>query len=214
MKIIYEENGKVCVIHPSPAWMGTMYETMYALALKDVPYGVPFQIVDDAFIPVNRNFRDAWKITITQPDGVGANFGVEGKYQVSDFRMADGLSIYFVADQDQNEFAFSIDVNNQSIHPLNNTVVPEDLDIIFKPIPESKSPVTVDMVEARDIHRDRIRQARVEKFKENDIALQDALANNDIAALEMAKQKRDALRNMPQDERIDKAQTPEELLKI
>jgi hypothetical protein len=41
------------------------------VARKDVPAGVPYKIVDEADIPTDRTFRDAWEANITEPDGYG-----------------------------------------------------------------------------------------------------------------------------------------------
>jgi len=61
----------------------------------------------------------------------------------------------------------------------------------------------VDMAKAREIHKDRIRVARAEKFKELDAefnkALEAGLSTTDIAA------KRQALRDAPADSGIDSA---------
>jgi hypothetical protein len=53
-RIIYQnESGGVAVIVPTGS---------VELALKDVPEGVPYEIVDVADIPSDRYFRDAWVI--------------------------------------------------------------------------------------------------------------------------------------------------------
>jgi len=53
-RIIYQsESGGVAVILPTGS---------VELALKDVPEGVPYSIVDAADIPSDRYFRDAWVI--------------------------------------------------------------------------------------------------------------------------------------------------------
>ena len=41
------------------------------VARKDVPAGVPYQIIDTADVPSDRTFRAAWEADITNPDGVG-----------------------------------------------------------------------------------------------------------------------------------------------
>ena len=52
MKIIYQsESGGVAVIIPTES---------VELALKDVPAGTPYEIVDVADIPSDRFFRNAW----------------------------------------------------------------------------------------------------------------------------------------------------------
>lgn len=58
--IIYPNNdGGVAVIVPSPNWNGTIEE----LALKDVPAGRPYKIIDASEIPSDRTFRSAWEYT-------------------------------------------------------------------------------------------------------------------------------------------------------
>jgi hypothetical protein len=52
--IIYKTNdGGVAIIVPAVS---------VELALKDVPEGVSYKIVDVADIPADRTFRDAWRI--------------------------------------------------------------------------------------------------------------------------------------------------------
>ena len=71
MKIIYKnENGGVSIITPTPEALKHM--TIDEIALKDVPTGLPFAIVEDSEIPTDRTFRDAWVIDeATLTDGVG-----------------------------------------------------------------------------------------------------------------------------------------------
>ena len=72
MKIIYKNtNGGVSVIHPTDEALSFM--TIDEIALKDVPTGLPYKIVDDSEIPTDRTFRDAWVVDeATLTDGVGA----------------------------------------------------------------------------------------------------------------------------------------------
>jgi hypothetical protein len=63
--IIYNNNdGGVSIIHP------TNELPIEEVARKDVPAGVPYQIVDASDIPTDREFRNAWEANII-PDGVG-----------------------------------------------------------------------------------------------------------------------------------------------
>lgn len=57
-RIIYKntEDG-VSILIPSPNWKGTIEE----LAIKDVPAGLPYKIVDVSEIPSDRTFRNAWE---------------------------------------------------------------------------------------------------------------------------------------------------------
>lgn len=59
MRIIYPTNdGGVAVIIPADCGL-----TIDEIAAKDVPEGKPFKIVDDADIPTDRTFRNAWEYT-------------------------------------------------------------------------------------------------------------------------------------------------------
>jgi len=59
MRIIYPtDDGGVAVITPADCGL-----TIDEIAAKDVPEGKPFKIVDDADIPTDRTFRNAWEYT-------------------------------------------------------------------------------------------------------------------------------------------------------
>jgi hypothetical protein len=64
MKIIYPYNGTIAVINPNGLPLADCCE-------KDVPYNVPYLIVQDSEIPADRMFRDAWAADFTVPDGYG-----------------------------------------------------------------------------------------------------------------------------------------------
>lgn len=61
-RIIYPtDEGGVAIIIPAPEWLSHEGNTIESLALKDVPAGKPYKIVDVADIPTDRTFRDAWE---------------------------------------------------------------------------------------------------------------------------------------------------------
>jgi hypothetical protein len=70
MKIIYQEaDGNVCVIVPAEECSLTDEQT----AVKDVPTGLKYKIVEDSVIPSDRSFRNAWEVDEKDlTDGVGA----------------------------------------------------------------------------------------------------------------------------------------------
>ena len=72
MKIVYKnESGGVSIITPTPEALEHM--TIDEIALKDVPTGLPFAIVEDSEIPTDRTYRDAWFVDESiLTDGVGA----------------------------------------------------------------------------------------------------------------------------------------------
>jgi hypothetical protein len=58
-RVIYPtDDGGVAVIVPVPDCGLSIDE----IAAKDVPRGVPYQIVDAADIPADRTFRNAWTL--------------------------------------------------------------------------------------------------------------------------------------------------------
>ena len=69
--------------------------------------------------------------------------------------------------------------------------------------------ININMTKARDIHRDKVRQARNPKLAAKDVEFQRALETGaDTAAIVAAKQ---ALRDAPASAAIDAATTPDEL---
>ena len=67
-KIIYPTDSGVAVITPAPECPLTDEET----ALKVVPTGVKFRIIEHTDLPNSREFRNAWEADFTTFDGVGA----------------------------------------------------------------------------------------------------------------------------------------------
>ena len=76
MKIIYKNSdGSIAIIHPTSEALKFM--TIEEIALKDVPTGLAFAIIEDSEIPLDRTFRDAWVIdSALLTDGIGADYGV------------------------------------------------------------------------------------------------------------------------------------------
>lgn len=76
MKIIYTNlDGNLAIIHPTSEALQLM--TIEEIALKDVPAGLAFAIVDDSEIPTDRAYRDAWVVDGSLlTDGIGADYGV------------------------------------------------------------------------------------------------------------------------------------------
>ena len=72
MKIIYKNSDEsIAIIHPTSEALEIM--TIEEIALKDVPTGVAFAIVEDSDIPTDRTFRNAWTIDDSLlTNGVGA----------------------------------------------------------------------------------------------------------------------------------------------
>ena len=76
MKIIYKNSDEsIAIIHPSRGALEFM--SIEEVALKDVPTGLAFAIVNGSEIPTDRTFRDAWVIdSALLTDGIGADYGV------------------------------------------------------------------------------------------------------------------------------------------
>jgi hypothetical protein len=66
VKIIYPNgSGGIAVIHPT----GEL--PVNEVARKDVPPGVAYLIIEDADLPDDRTYREAWTADFTTPDGYG-----------------------------------------------------------------------------------------------------------------------------------------------
>lgn len=69
--IIYkQENGGLSIILPTEE--AVALHGIEAVAVKDVPSGKPYKIIDAAEIPTDRSMRDAWTVDdVDLTDGVG-----------------------------------------------------------------------------------------------------------------------------------------------
>ena len=76
MKIIYKNSDEsIAIIHPTSEALEIM--TIEEIALKDVPTGLAFAIVNDSEISTDRAYREAWVVDSSLlTDGVGADYGV------------------------------------------------------------------------------------------------------------------------------------------
>lgn len=64
--IIFPNQTSISVMRPLDCGL-----TIQEIARKDVPFGVPYRIIDAALIPEDRTYRDAWTADFTNPDGAG-----------------------------------------------------------------------------------------------------------------------------------------------
>lgn len=71
--------------------------------------------------------------------------------------------------------------------------------------------VVIDMARAREVHKNRMRVVRHEKFKPLDIAYQRAQEKGDVQAINTVVAQKQILRDVTLDPRIAKAATPDEL---
>jgi hypothetical protein len=80
-RIVYmQDNGVAAVIIPTPEALEQY--GIQAIAIKDVPTGKPFKILDAADIPSDRIARDSWYVDNADlTDGVG---GVSNEFQLSE----------------------------------------------------------------------------------------------------------------------------------
>ncbi len=71
-RIIYKTpEGGIVILAPTYDCLKT--RTVEEIALKDVPFGLPFKIVNFDEIPTDRTFRNAWTVDEADlTDGVGA----------------------------------------------------------------------------------------------------------------------------------------------
>lgn len=73
MKIIVFKNqdNSVAILIPAQEVLDAV--GIKAIAEKDVPYNLPYWIVEDSVIPTDRTFREAWTVdeSLGEPDGFG-----------------------------------------------------------------------------------------------------------------------------------------------
>lgn len=73
MKAIYMNNeGSISVVYPTE--LALQRYTIAEIAILSIPLNVPFWIVEDSFIPTDREDRNAWGLdlnTIGDPSGYG-----------------------------------------------------------------------------------------------------------------------------------------------
>jgi len=75
MKIVYKNDDNTIVIITACEECLKEY-SLELIALKDVPEGLPFWLVAESEIPVDRTFRNSWEIPDEwgKPDGHGSKF--------------------------------------------------------------------------------------------------------------------------------------------
>ena len=73
-KIVFRnKDNSVGVIHPTQEALDKF--GIETIAKKDVPSGLAYKIVDEADIPTDRAFRNAWTIDSAElTDGVGSEY--------------------------------------------------------------------------------------------------------------------------------------------
>lgn len=87
--IIYPNNeGKVVIVTPNL----NCGLTIQQIAQKDVPPNIPYFIVDTSLFPSDLIFSDAWEVDFSNPDGMGANYGVGSMFAVVGWKF-DGSPI-------------------------------------------------------------------------------------------------------------------------
>lgn len=76
-KIVFlTSDGSLAIVNPIPD-CGISIEQ---IALKDVPKGLPYRIIDESELPEDRTFRGAWEIDPSLlVDGHGADYGYGSK---------------------------------------------------------------------------------------------------------------------------------------
>ena len=76
MKIIYKnEKGGVSILHPTDEALSFM--SIDEIAKKDVPTGLPYKIIEDYEIPIDRTFRDTWELDESQLGETNGYGGIE-----------------------------------------------------------------------------------------------------------------------------------------
>lgn len=97
MKIIYQNNTGICVVH---ALSNLPIEE---LASKDVPFGKPYLIVEDNVIPATKELRAAWTADFSVPNGTGLGaqrwFIKEAEKEIARLKTLEGDQAQLIAAQ-------------------------------------------------------------------------------------------------------------------
>ena len=192
-KIIYKTtDGSLAIITPAP----DSGLSLIAIALMDVPAGLPFKIIDEADMQSDRTFRNAWDVDLSDPHGVGGDFGAGSNIVPIDWV---GGNHPIVADITMKADG-TYDV--LGVHSWGDLGALPD---------KSSVKITVDMSKAREIKRNMIRAERGPVMQSLDVDYMRALEGNDTAALAGVAAKKQALRDATVAPEIDAALTPEQL---
>lgn len=94
--IIYrQDDGTVAIVYPVAEAVNLL--GIEAIALKDVPSGKPYKIVDSSDIPTDRSARHAWVVDEADlTDGIGADYGAGSNNIVVSWK--DGKPVTVAAD--------------------------------------------------------------------------------------------------------------------
>ena len=78
--IIYPHNSGIAAVYP----VMDCGLSLEQIALKDVPKGRPYRIIDASEIPTDRTFGfgTAWEADFSSPDGEGADYGAGSENSV------------------------------------------------------------------------------------------------------------------------------------
>lgn len=121
-----------------------------------------------------------------------------------------GLIVVRPASKEMEELAWK-KLSKEAINPrwIDDSELPPNRD--FRNAWVDSQGVKVDMPKAREIHRNRLRELRAPKLKELDVEYQRADEIGDALWKARVSAKKQALRDVPADPRIEAAQTPEAL---
>src|SRR5262249_40559171 len=101
-----------------------------------------------------------------------------------------------------------------SHEPIDVTAIPKDRYFRNAWTSTAKGKLAVNMAKARDIHREVLRRMRAPLLAQADIDYMMADEVGDAVAKGLVRKRKQALRDAPQDPRIDAAKTPEKLKAI
>jgi len=81
MKIIYEQDNELKILHPINGFLetleGTEEEKLIHIANKDLPTGTNYEIVEDDAIPTDKTFRGAWEYTSGDDEKTSADLSLD-----------------------------------------------------------------------------------------------------------------------------------------
>ena len=92
MRLIYDNDGAVTVIIPSPKFLatltGTDEEKLIHIANKDLPTGTKYEIIADSVDLSDRTFRNAWEYTAGASEKTSADLTAD---ELAKYNMTENL---------------------------------------------------------------------------------------------------------------------------
>jgi hypothetical protein len=137
--IIFNHDGRLAVLNPSPSWKGTLHE----LAAKDIGATAEYAIVDDTALP-DAYFRDAWRFENGEAaiDAEAAKEIQRDRWREARAPLLAALDVEFMraVETQDTEAQAAIATQKQDLRDVTETALPNEPSLIKSVWPEVLGP--------------------------------------------------------------------------